>query len=246
MIEHQIDISTDDGQMATFITHPESGGPFPVVLFLMDAPGKREELHDMARRISATGYYVMLSNLYYRDVRSFLVHREDPASTEHMFELMSNLDNRIVAVDAAAMLAHADADAVADASRVGVAGYCMSGPFALWIAAEFPDVVKSAASIHGVRLAVDAEDSPHTRVAEMKGEILVMAAEHDDYVDRAHYDRLVGAFNTAGTKAHCEWVPGAHHGFVYPNRAKFDKVAAERHWELLYSLFDRTLKNQLV
>jgi len=187
---------------------------------------------------------VMLSNLYYRDVRSFLVHREDPASTEHMFELMSNLDNRIVAVDAAAMLAHADADAVADASRVGVAGYCMSGPFAIWIAAEFPDVVKSAASIHGVRRAVDAEDSPHTRVAEMKGEILVMAAEHDDYVDRAHYDRLVGAFNTAGTKAHCEWVPGAHHGFVYPNRAKFDKVAAERHWELLYSLFDRTLKNQ--
>ncbi len=244
MIEHQIDISTDDGQMATFITHPESGGLFPVVLFLMDAPGKREELHDMARRISATGYYVMLSNLYYRDVRSFLVHREDPASTEHMFEPMSNLDNRIVVVDAAAMLAHADADAVADASRVGVAGYCMSGPFALWIAAEFPDVVKSAASIHGVRLAVDAEDSPHTRVAEMKGEILVMAAEHDDYVDRAHYDRLVGAFNTAGTKAHCEWVPGAHHGFVYPNRAKFDKVAAERHWELLYSLFDRTLKNQ--
>jgi carboxymethylenebutenolidase len=244
MIEHQIDISTDDGQMATFITHPESGGLFPVVLFLMDALGKREELHDMARRISATGYYVMLSNLYYRDVRSFLVHREDPASTEHMFELMSNLDNRIVVVDAAAMLAHADADAVADASRVGVAGYCMSGPFALWIAAEFPDVVKSAASIHGVRLAVDAEDSPHTRVAEMKGEILVMAAEHDDYVDRSHYDRLVGAFNTAGTKAHCEWVPGAHHGFVYPNRAKFDKVAAERHWELLYSLFDRTLKNQ--
>ncbi|HAD36987.1 MAG TPA: hydrolase [Gammaproteobacteria bacterium] len=244
MIEHHIDIATDDGQMATFITHPESGGPFPVVLFLIDAPGKREELHDMARRISATGYYVVLSNLYYRDVRSFTVHREDPASTEQMFDLMSNLDNRLVAQDAAAMLAHADADAVADASRVGVTGYCMSGPFALWIAAEFPEVVKSAASIHGVRLAVDAEDSPHTRAAEMKGEILVMAAEHDAYVDRAHYDRLVGAFEAAGTNAHCEWIDGAHHGFVFPNRAKFDKEAAERHWELLHSLFDRTLKKQ--
>ena len=107
---------------------------------------------------------------------------------------MANLDNRLVAQDATAMLAHAEADAVADTSRVGVTGYCMSGPFALWIAAEFPDVVKSAASIHGVRLAVDAEDSPHTRAVEMKGEILVMAAEHDAYVDRAHYDRLVSAF----------------------------------------------------
>ncbi len=138
MIEHNIDISTDDGQMATFITHPESGGPHPVVLFLIDAPGKREELHDMARRISATGYYVVLSNLYYRDARSFTVHREDPASAEHMFSLMANLDNRLVAQDATAMLAHAEADAVADTSRVGVTGYCMSGPFALWIAATMP------------------------------------------------------------------------------------------------------------
>ena len=56
MIEHNIDISTDDGQMATFITHPEAGGPYPVVLFLIDAPGKREDLHDMARRIRATRY----------------------------------------------------------------------------------------------------------------------------------------------------------------------------------------------
>ena len=190
MIEHNIDISTSDGQMATFITHPESGGPYPVVLFLIDAPGKREELHDMARRVSATGYYVVLSNLYYRDARSFTVHREDPASTEYMFSLMANLDNRLVAQDAAAMLAHADADAVADASRVGVTGYCMSGPFALWIAAEFPEVVKSAASIHGVRLAVDAEASPPTRGVELEGEDLVMAADHDAYGGRAPCGRV--------------------------------------------------------
>ena len=37
----------------------------------MDAPGKREELHDMARRIATVGYYVLLPNLYYRDAREF-------------------------------------------------------------------------------------------------------------------------------------------------------------------------------
>ena len=229
--------------MATFITHPETNGPHPVVLFLMDAPGKREELHDMARRISATGYYVMLPNLYYRDVPSFTVHREDPGSREYMFSLMANLTNALVATDAATMIEHAASDSAADASCVGVTGYCMSGPFALWIAAEFPEIVKSAASIHGVRLAVDAEDSPHTRAADMAGEILVMSAEHDDYVDRAHYDRLVASFGAAGTKAHCEWVAEAHHGFVFPERALFHKVAAERHWELLHELFERTLKD---
>ena len=53
MIEHHIDIPTADGAMNSFVVHPEEGGPFPVVLFYMDAPGKREELHDMARRIAS-------------------------------------------------------------------------------------------------------------------------------------------------------------------------------------------------
>ena len=66
MIEKQIRISTGDGMMNTFICHPERNGPHPVLIFLMDAPGIREELRDMARRLGTVGYYVMLPNLYYR------------------------------------------------------------------------------------------------------------------------------------------------------------------------------------
>ena len=66
MIEQTLDITTAGGQMATFICHPERGGPFPPVFLLMDAPGIREELRDMARRLGTVGYYVLLPNLYYR------------------------------------------------------------------------------------------------------------------------------------------------------------------------------------
>ena len=66
MIDQQIDIQTKDGKTTTFITHPERGGPFPVILFYMDAPAIREELRDMARRLATSGYYVMLPNMYYR------------------------------------------------------------------------------------------------------------------------------------------------------------------------------------
>ena len=80
MIEHHIDIPTADGAMNTFVVHPEEGGPFPVVLFYMDAPGKREELHDMARRIAAVGYFVVLPNLYYRRTRDYVLkERTEPA-----------------------------------------------------------------------------------------------------------------------------------------------------------------------
>ena len=56
MIEQEIAIPTKAGAVDTFICHPERGGPWPVILFLMDAPGMREELRDMARRFATVGY----------------------------------------------------------------------------------------------------------------------------------------------------------------------------------------------
>ena len=186
-----------------------------------------------------------MPNLYYRDVPSFTVHREDPASAKHMAHLMGNLGNAMVARDASKLLEHAESDGSANADNVGVTGYCMSGPFALWLAAEYPKRIKAAASIHGVRLAIDADDSPHKRAAEMTGEILVLAAEFDDWVDRPHFDRLTEALEAADVSYCAEWIEGVHHGFVFPQRPKYDKVASERHWELLHSLFDRNLGSQL-
>ena len=66
MIEDVQDIATRAGAMETFIVHPDRHGPHPVVFILMDAPGIREELCDMARRLCSAGYYVVLPNLYYR------------------------------------------------------------------------------------------------------------------------------------------------------------------------------------
>ena len=48
MHEKVLDIETADGQMETFLCWPERNGPHPAVLMLMDAPGIRDELYDMA------------------------------------------------------------------------------------------------------------------------------------------------------------------------------------------------------
>ena len=86
MIEKHIDIPGPDGAMNSFVVYPEEGGPHPVVLFYMDAPGKREELHDMARRLAAVGYYVVLPNLYYRRSRDFWLTERTEAQLAVMFE----------------------------------------------------------------------------------------------------------------------------------------------------------------
>jgi carboxymethylenebutenolidase len=125
MIDREIDIQTADGAMNTFITHPEEAGPHPLVLLLMDAPGKREELHDMARRLGSAGYCVFLPNLYYRRLREF-----DMASStrEEMFEHMHSLSNAMVCQDIQAMLDYAATQDAASIGKIGCVGYCMSGP----------------------------------------------------------------------------------------------------------------------
>src|SRR5215469_7891938 len=66
MIEQTVDIPTKDGAVETFLVHPERGGPHSAVFVMMDAPGIREELRMMVRRLATVGYYVLLPNLYYR------------------------------------------------------------------------------------------------------------------------------------------------------------------------------------
>src|SRR5579872_4378713 len=122
MIEQQIAIPTKDGHTATFIVHPERGGPFPVILFYMDAPGIREELRDMARRLATSGYYVMLPNLYYRaGVVELGPLPADPEAPERkrMFQLMATINIALVMEDTSALLAYADSQ---PAARKDLAG----------------------------------------------------------------------------------------------------------------------------
>lgn len=242
MIEHHIDIKTADGVMNTFITHPEESGPHPVVLFLMDAPGKREELHDMARRIATVGYYVILPNLYYRTVREFDINR-DPGGGKRMFELMRSLTNDLVMRDVGAMLEYADTQAAAAKGKVGVVGYCMSGPFAFRAASAHADRVAVSASMYGVSLMTGNADSPHLFAKDIKGEMYFGCAEYDDYAPKEQIDALEKHLSGLNIKQRVEWYPGAHHGFAFPQRpGAYDKPSAERHWERLFDMFQRNLK----
>jgi carboxymethylenebutenolidase len=243
MIEQHLDIPTADGAMNSFVVHPEEGGPFPVVLFYMDAPGKREELHDMARRIAAVGYFVVLPNLYYRCSRDFwLKERTEPAMAE-MFSLMATLDAATTECDTQAMLRFVDAQPHADGGSVGAIGYCMSGPFVMWAAAAFPERIHCIASIHGANMATDKPDSPHRMAPRIHCESYFACAEVDKWAPPADIEKLQAALQAAGTPHRVEWYPGVEHGFVFPLRAGiYNQAAAERHWERLFSLFARTLR----
>src|SRR3954465_5784988 len=117
--------------MESFICRPERDQPHPAVLFLMDAPGIREELRDMARRLATVGYYVVLPNLYYRAGRDThfgptALTKDDPDyGTRRAIRPKWSIPP--VMQDVAAMLEFLGRQAEVKRGPVGVHGYCMSG-----------------------------------------------------------------------------------------------------------------------
>lgn len=243
MIEHHLDIPTDDGAMNTFVVHPEEGGPHPVVLFYMDAPGKREELHDMARRLASVGYVVVLPNLYYRRTREFELTSRTPEGMAPMFELMNSLTNEMTVRDTAAMLRWVDDHPAADGRRIGAVGYCMSGPFVVAAAARFPERFQAIAAIHPANMVTEAADSPHRLVAQVRCASYYACAETDKWAPPSTVAVLEAALAAGTAPWRLEWYPGAEHGFVFPRREGiYHRASAERHWERLFSLFGQTLQ----
>jgi carboxymethylenebutenolidase len=243
MIEDIIDLPTKDGGMETFICRPERGGPHPAIFMLMDAPGIREELYDMARRLGTVGYYVLLPNLYYRAGRDtkygpdVLTH----GSAEHtrMRSVRTKMTIPPVMDDIASMLAFIDKQKAVKRGPVGTHGYCMSGPYSLAAAARYPDRIGAAASFYGTWLVSDAVESPHLNLGKAKGELYIACAEHDDLAPLPMVAELKGLFEKSGNRGELEIYPGVHHGYAFPQRKVYDKPAAERHWERLLALYKR-------
>jgi len=244
MIEETRDIATGSGAMETFICRPERGS-YPAVFFLMDAPGIREELRDMTRRLASVGYCVLLPNLYYRAGRDTTYGPDvlEQGSAEHtrMRAVRTKMTIPPVMDDIAALLRFVDASGYAKPGPIGCHGYCMSGPYALAAAARYPERVTAAASFYGTWLVSDAVESPHLNLAKIKGEAYIACAEIDDLAPLPMVAELRRLFERAGTAGELEIYPGLHHGFAFPERKIYDKGGAERHWERLIALYRRRL-----
>jgi carboxymethylenebutenolidase len=143
--------------------------------------------------------------------------------------------------DIGAMLAFIEQRSEVKRDAVGCHGYCMSGPYALAAAARYPDRIAAAASIYGTWLVSEAEESPHLSLGKVQGELYIACAEHDNLAPLPMVEELRTLFARAGTAGEIELYPGVHHGFAFPQRWCYDKLAAERHWERLIALYRRRL-----
>jgi carboxymethylenebutenolidase len=246
MIERALDIATSDGAMNTYAVRPDDGGPLPVVLMLMDAPGVREGLKEICRRIAQSGNYVLLPNLYYRTTREFLCgptrnHPDAEANIKRMFGLVESISNAGVAADVGAVLGKLESLPDARPGRIGMVGYCMSGAFLTFAGAIHGDRIGCFASYYGTRLITDKPDSPHLRLGEITAEAYYSFAEHDTYVPPGEVAAFEKLLASAPFPSRSETEGGTHHGYAFSDRGNLNEAAREKHYERMLALFRRHL-----
>ena len=254
MVEREIVETAGAGSIRIFVTRPEQAGRrYPLCVLLMDAPGYRDELKAMARRLGTAGYAVALPDLYHSSIAAAVapdpqrLADDAPDRREVIYRHMHQVNLKSATEDLRAVFAAVTDDPQIDAERVGLFGYCMSGPLALGLAPVFGDVVRAAASIHGVRLFHSGAESPHRRLPGTSVECYIACAEQDDWAPPGLIAALGRWLTRAGVAHHIDWYPGTQHGFVFPLRAGlYDEPAAERHWAALNDLFERALKGRAV
>lgn len=242
MFERELTVITKYGAMPAFAACPDGAGPFPPVIFYMDAPGIREELRNMARRIAARGYFCLLPDLYYRlgHLRFDIPRRNDAMSVVIRGAMTSLTDAQIVE-DTAGMIALLDAQDRVKPGPIGCVGHCMSGSFVAAVAAAFPSRIAAAAALYGIGIATDSPDSPHRKLDRMKAELYFAFAEVDPAVPDQAIDDLREALAKSDLRHTVKVIPGTHHGFQFAARADYHPEASEATWAELFDLWQRTL-----
>ncbi|HEV2366263.1 MAG TPA: dienelactone hydrolase family protein [Caulobacteraceae bacterium] len=246
MSRKEVSIPTPDGAARAYAFRPDGEGPWPAVIFFMDAPAIRPALFDMCERLAAEGYFVLLPDMFWRagpyapiDVKAVFA---DEAKRREIFgKLMGSTDAEKAMRDTAAFLDWVEARPQVKGRKVGVTGYCMGAGMALRAAGTFPDRIAAVGGWHGGNLATDAPTSPHLLAPKIKAEVWIGGADEDAGFPPAQADRLREALDAAGVKNHVTIFDGARHGYAPPDLPVYNEEASERHWRELSALLKRNL-----
>ena len=253
VVETNVEIKTPDGTCDAAFIHPRSGS-HPGVLLWPDAFGLRPSMRDIAKRLAAEGYSVLVPNPFYRvskapftDASNF--NFQNQADMAKLKPLMASVNAPGNAEkDAAAYVSFLDAQKeVNKAKKIGTQGYCMGGPLVVKTAAALPNRIGAGASFHGGGLVTANPDSPHLLAPKIKGRMYFGVAKNDDERQPDAKDKLKEAFVAAKVPAEIE-VYWSLHGWCVMDMPKspdgspiYNKADAEKAWAKLVALYKAAL-----
>jgi carboxymethylenebutenolidase len=211
-------------------------------------------MREMAKRLAAQGYSVLVPNPFYRVGKapfwtdaSTVNFQADRAKIMPLMMSVNAPGN--AEKDAVAYVAFLDAQKQVNKSKkIGTQGYCMGGALVMRTAATLPDRIGAGGSFHGGGLVTDKPDSPHLLAPKIKAKMYFGIAMSDDKQQPDAKDKLKEAFVAANNPADIEVYGDAYHGWCVSDMPKqadgastYNKPDAEKAWAKLSTLYKSSL-----
>jgi carboxymethylenebutenolidase len=226
-----IQIDTPDGPIDALLNLPEGQGPWPGVVVIHDIIGYGPDKESINERIAAAGYVALTPNMYSRGGRIRCI-------TRVMRELLTQrgraLDDILAARDHLQALPECSV-------RVGIAGFCMGGQFALVMS---PKGFGASAPFYGTPL-------PRHLSETLEGACPIVASFGGrDPLGRGAPDRLREVTAAKQITTDIKVYPGVGHSFANAlpgqplNRIAgfgYDKAATEDAWSRVFAFFGEHL-----
>jgi carboxymethylenebutenolidase len=244
--ERDVSVKTADGMADAALFAPAGKGQWPAVLMWPDILGLRPVFREMGRRLAAQGYVVLVPNPYYRAKKAPVIegafdfgNKDDWAKLRVFRE---GLTDGMVDRDSAAFVKYLDSRPQTDRRRkMGVQGFCMSGPISFRSAAVRPDRIGAVATFHPGALVTDQPSSPHLLIPKSRAAYLVIIAKNDAEKMPKERPDLVAAFAKAHRPAKVE-ISSANHGWTVAGSQTYDEKEAERAWAELLPFYRAHLR----
>jgi carboxymethylenebutenolidase len=249
VVETDVEIKTPDGVCDAAFIRPKTGSHAGVLIWT-DIFGLRPSMRNMAKRLAADGYSVLVPNPFYRLSKSPQYPDASGINFQAEYPKLRPLASSVGAAgaaekDAVAYVAFLDAQKEVDKSKkIGTQGYCMGGPLVLRAAATVPDRIGAGGSFHGGGLVTKDASSPHLLAPKIKAKMYFGVASNDDATQPDAKDKLKEAFASA---AEVEVYAGDLHGWCVPDMPPgpagpiYNKADAERAWGKLMALYKSAL-----
>ena len=244
--ESILETAGDGAPLAVPRMRPAVGGPHPVIVMFMDRPGIRDALHAYGRRLAGNGYDVILPDLYHRHGRMIgygpAEMAAEPDAAQRLAALMASLTDEGIQNDLDAALDAVAADRPAGSlESVGCVGFCLGARAVFRTMMRLPGQFTAGAMWHPSFLVDDAPDSPHLTASSLAGSLYAGFGEADQMMSVASMRPFIESVSALGDRAVIDILPGANHGYTWPDSPNYNEAAAERAWSQTLALFGAAL-----
>lgn len=234
-------LKVDGREMGAYVSQPDTGGPHPGVVVIMEAFGVNGHIEAVADSIAKEGYVAIAPDLYYRQGPRLICGYND---MDNALSWMGKLRDDELIVDVGAVVDYLKSQPNMKGERFGIVGFCVGGRISYLIAGS-NDAIGAAAVFYGGNIMAPFGDppTPFDRTPNIQGPVLGLFGEDDKNPTVEDVRKIEAELKKHGKTYDFHIYPNAGHGFHCDERASYAPEASKDAWAKTLDWFGKHIRS---